>query len=69
MVVMWLVQVLVWVRVQGELVQVLVQVQVGQGMVAKRNLRGQDYNMMLLLRDSIPCESEALAYGDAVRVW
>ena len=57
------------VQVQGELVQVLVQVWVGQGMVAKRNLRGQDYNMMLLLRDSIPHESEALACGDAVGVW
>jgi hypothetical protein len=68
-VVMWLVQVLVWVWVQGELVQVLVQVWVGQGMVVKRNLRGQDYNITLLLRDSIPHESETLACGDAVRVW
>jgi hypothetical protein len=38
-------------------------------MVEKENLRGQDYNMMPLLRDSIPHESEALACGDAVGVW
>jgi hypothetical protein len=37
--------------------------------VGKEKLRGQDCNMMPLLRDSILHESEALACGDAVGVW
>jgi hypothetical protein len=65
---------LVW----GQVGWVLVQVQVLQGglvlvqeervVVRKENLRGQDHDMMPLLRDSIPHESEAEACGDAVRV-
>jgi hypothetical protein len=37
--------------------------------VGKEKLRGQDHNMMPLLRDSIPHESKALACRDAVGVW
>jgi hypothetical protein len=48
---------------------VLVQVQEGQVVVGKEKLRGQDYNMMPLLRDLISHESEALACRDVVRVW
>jgi hypothetical protein len=40
-----------------------------QVVVAKENLRGQNHNMTPFLRDSIPHESEPLAYGDAVGVW
>jgi hypothetical protein len=69
---------LVWVKVVMQLVQghvrwVLVQAQVLQEgelvVVGKEKLRGQDHNMMPLLRDSIPHKSKALACGDVVRVW
>jgi hypothetical protein len=49
------------------LVQVLVLE--GQVVVGNEKLRGQDHNMMPLLRDLIPHESKVLACGDAVGVW
>jgi hypothetical protein len=65
------------VLVQAQVLQeeglVLVQIQVlqeeGQVVVEKRKMRGQDHNMMPLLRDSIPHKSKALACRDAVGVW
>jgi hypothetical protein len=59
-----------WVLVQAQVLGGgLVLVQEGQVVVGKENLRAQDYNMMPLLRDLIPHESEALACRDAVGVW